>query len=221
MAGAFVSDPLEHLVRKVDLDGRPMEGVLVLEPLEHSVLDVSLDGGPMEGNLDLEPLEHSVSEEDQTGRPMEGDFGLEPLEHSILDVNLDSRPRQDELDSGPLEHSVPDHAPSRGAVLFEKLSVSDPLDHSGLIASDDVVPKSAPSEPLKHSVHEGPQSWGAYVYTVSKGALRVTTLSTSVGLSELVSFELSVDFSGLCFRTDCWAVLPPTSAGSVYGTVVG
>ena len=91
---------------------------------------------------------------------MEGDFGLEPLEHSVLDVNLDSRPRQDELDSGPLEHSVPDHAPSGGAVLFEKLTVSDPLEHSGLIASDDVVPKSAPSEPLEHSVPEGPQSWG-------------------------------------------------------------
>ena len=44
-AGAFVSEPLEHSVRKVDLDGRPMVGALVLEPLEHSVLDVSLDGG--------------------------------------------------------------------------------------------------------------------------------------------------------------------------------
>ena len=70
-AGAFVSEPLEHSVQRVDLDGRPMEGVLVLE---HSVLDVSLDGGPMEGNLDLEPLEHSVSEEDQTGRLMEGNL---------------------------------------------------------------------------------------------------------------------------------------------------
>ena len=48
-------------------------------------------------------------------------------------MNLDSRPRQDELDSVPLEHSVPDHAPSGGAVLFEKLTVSDPLEHSGLI----------------------------------------------------------------------------------------
>ena len=73
-AGAFVSEPLEHSVQRVDLDDRPTEGALVLEPLEHSVLDVSLDGGPMEGNLDLEPLEHSVSEEDQTGGPMEGEF---------------------------------------------------------------------------------------------------------------------------------------------------
>ena len=59
-AGAFSSEPLEHLVQTVDLDGRPMEEVVVLEPLEHSVMDVSLDGGPMAGNLDLDPLEHSV-----------------------------------------------------------------------------------------------------------------------------------------------------------------
>ena len=155
-AGAFVSEPLEHSVQRVDLDGRPMEGVLVLEPLEHSVLDVSLDGGPMEGNLDLEPLEHSVSEDDQTGGPMEGEFGLEPLENSVLHIHLDSRPRQDELNSGPLEHSVPDHAPSE----FEKLTVSDPLEHSDLLTSDDVVPKSVPSESLEHSVPVEPQSWG-------------------------------------------------------------
>ena len=61
-AGAFVSEPLEHSVLKVDLGGRPVEGVLVLEPLEHSVLDVSLDGGPTECDLVLKPLEHSVSE---------------------------------------------------------------------------------------------------------------------------------------------------------------
>ena len=158
--GAFVSEPLEHSVQRVDLDGRPTEGVLVLEPLEHSVLDISLDSGPMEGNLDLEPLEHSVSEEDQTGGPMEGEFGLEPLEHSVLDMHLDSRPRQDEFNSGSLEHSVPDHAQTGGAVLCEKLTVSDPLEHSGWLTSDDMVPKSVPSEPLEHSVPEGPQSWG-------------------------------------------------------------
>ena len=128
MAGTSVSEPLEHSALKIDLDGRPMEGVLVLEPLEHSVLDVSLDGGPMEGESDLEPLEHSV-----------------------LDVNLDSRLQQDELDSGPLEHSVPDHTLCGGAVLFGKVTVSDPLEHSGLITSDDVVLKSVP---------EGPQSRG-------------------------------------------------------------
>ena len=84
--GAFASEPLEHLVQRVDQDGRPTEGVVILEPLEHSVLDESLDGRPMAGKLDLEPLEHSVSEEDQTGGPMEGEFGPEPLEHSVLDI---------------------------------------------------------------------------------------------------------------------------------------
>ena len=58
MVGASVSEPLEHSVLKIDLDGGPMEGASVLDPLEHSVLDISLDGGPMEGESDLEPLEH-------------------------------------------------------------------------------------------------------------------------------------------------------------------
>ena len=114
----------------------------------------------MEGESHPEPLEHSVLEVDQTGRPMEGEFGLELLEHSVLDVNLNSRLRQDELDSGPLEHSVPDHAPSGGAVLFEKLTISDPLEHLGLITCDDVVPKSVPLELLEHLVPEAPQSRG-------------------------------------------------------------
>ena len=115
-AGAFGSEPLKHLVQRVDLDGRPTEGVVVLEPLEHSVLDVSLDSGPMAGKLDLEPLEHSVSEEDQTSGSMEGEFGPELLEHPVLDMYLDSQPRNDMWDSGPLEHSVPGRAPSGGAV---------------------------------------------------------------------------------------------------------
>ena len=37
--GAFVSEPLEHSVQRVDLDGIPTEGVVVLELLENSVLD--------------------------------------------------------------------------------------------------------------------------------------------------------------------------------------
>ena len=159
-AGAFVSEPLEHLVQRVDLDGRHTEGVVVLESLEHSVLDVSLDGKPMAGKLDLEPLEHSVSEEGQTGGPMEGEFGPEPLEHSVLDMYLDSQPRHDVLDSGPLEHSVPGHAPSGGAVLYERLTVSDPLEHSGMRTSGDSVPQPSPSDPLEHSVPIGPQPWG-------------------------------------------------------------
>ena len=80
-SGAFGSEPLEHMVQRVDLDGRPTEGVVVLEPLEHSVLDVSLDGRPMAGKLDLEPLEHSVSEEDQTGGSMEGEFTVVMCTH--------------------------------------------------------------------------------------------------------------------------------------------
>ena len=91
---------------------------------------------------------------------MEGAFGSEPLEHSVLEMHLDSRPSQDELDSGPLEHSVPERAPSGSAVLCERRTVSDPLEHSGLRTSGDSVPKSAPSEPLEHSVSVGPQSRG-------------------------------------------------------------
>ena len=133
--GTFVSESLEHSVQREDLDSRPTEGVVVLEPLEHSVPDVSLDGRPMAGRLDLEPLEHSVSQEDQTGEPMEGEFGPEPLEHSVRDVHLNSRPHKGELNSGPLEHSVPDRAPRGGAVLCERLTLSDPLEHSVSVGS--------------------------------------------------------------------------------------
>ena len=47
------------------------------------------------------------------------------------------------LDSGPLEHSVPGRAPVGGAVLYERLTVSDPLEHSGLRTSGDSVPAGA------------------------------------------------------------------------------
>ena len=130
MMGTFVSESLEHSVQREDLDGRPTEGVVVLEPLEHSVPDVYLDGGRMAGRLDLEPLEHPVSQKDQTGGHMEGELCPEPLEHSVRDVHLDSRPRQGELNSEPLEHSVPDRAPRRGAVLCDRLTMLDPLEHS-------------------------------------------------------------------------------------------
>ena len=89
---------------------------------------------------------------------MEGEFGPQPLEHSVLDMHLDSQPRQDVLDSGPLEHSVTVRAPDGGAVLYKNMTVSDPLEHSGLRTSDDSQPAS--SEPLEHSVPIGPQSWG-------------------------------------------------------------
>ena len=52
--------PLQHAVRSVTLDGRPMEGIPDLELLEHSVLGMALDSGLTEGVSKLEPLEHSV-----------------------------------------------------------------------------------------------------------------------------------------------------------------
>ena len=110
-------------------DGRPMEGLSVLEPLEHSVLEVALDGRPMKGISVLEPLEHSVLEVALDGRPMEGISVLEPLEHLVLDVALD-----------------------KGDSYFIKIDVSDPLGHSGLNMTDDVVPGLVPPEPLEHSV---------------------------------------------------------------------
>ena len=91
---------------------------------------------------------------------MEGEFDPEPLEHSVLDIHLDSHPRHDVLDSGPLEHSVTVCAPSEGAVLYTNMTVSDPLEHSGLRTSDDSVPQLASPELLEHSVPVEPQSWG-------------------------------------------------------------
>ena len=70
---------------------------------------------------------------------MEGEFGPEPLEHSVLDIHLDSQPRHDVLDSGWLEHSVTVRAPSGGAVLYQNMTVSDLLEHSGMRTSDDSV----------------------------------------------------------------------------------
>ena len=114
----------------------------------------------MEGNSGLEPLEHSVLDVNLDGRPMKDELNPEPLEHSVLDVNLDMRPMKGMLDLEPLEHSVPDRAPIGGANPFVRMSVSDPLEHSGLINSEDVVQKLVPLEPLEHSVPEGPQSRG-------------------------------------------------------------
>ena len=206
MAGASVSEPLEHSVLEKDLDGRPMEGVLLLEPIEHLVLDVSLDGGPIEGESDLEPLEPSALEEDKTGRPMEGDFGLEPLEHSVLDVNLDSRLRQDKLDSGPLGHSVPDHTSCGGAVLFDKLTLSDPLKHSGLITSDDVVPKSVPLEPLEHSVPEVPQSRGDGLVSEmdTPVQMRSVCLPRIASDTQRVDVPVWAECAGLSPELHCW-----------------
>ena len=42
----------------------------------------------------------------------------------------------------------------------ERQTVSDPLEHSGICASGDSLPKWAPSELAEHSASIGPQSWG-------------------------------------------------------------
>ena len=109
------SCPCIFLNLDVALDGGSMEGMPVLEPLKHSVLEMALDGGPMEGMSVLEPLEHSVLEMARNARPMAGISVLEPLEHSVPDVAL-----------------------VRGDCLLIKMTVSDPLEHSGLGVTDDV-----------------------------------------------------------------------------------
>ena len=93
----------------VTLDGGPMEGAPVLEPFEHSVLEKTLDGRPMEGMTVLEPIEHSVLEVARNGRPMAGISVLEQL-----------------------EHSVPEVTPVWGDCSLIRMTVSDPLEHSGL-----------------------------------------------------------------------------------------
>ena len=77
----------------------------VLEPLEHSVLDMALDSGLMEGMTVLEPLEHEARSDGPT------------VEMSVLE---------------PLEHSVPDVVPVWGDCSLLRMTVSDPLEHSGL-----------------------------------------------------------------------------------------
>ena len=92
----------------VTVDGGPMEGVPVLEPLEHSVLEIALDVELIEDLSVLEPLEHSVLEVARYGRPMTGISVLEPLEHSVPDVTL-----------------------VWGDCSLIRMTVSDPLEHSG------------------------------------------------------------------------------------------
>ena len=139
-------------------DGGPMEGAPVLEPLEHSVPEKTLDGRPMDGIAVLEPLEHSVLE-------IALDVGLimdlsvfEPFEHSVLEEALDVRPKRVRSGLGQLEYSVPDVAPFWGECLFIRMTVSDPLEHSGLGATDSTDLDGGHMEvmsdfhPLEHSV---------------------------------------------------------------------
>ena len=155
MEGAPVLEPIEHSVLEKPLDGGPMEGMAVLEPLEHSVLVTNLNDGPVEGApvlepiensvlekpLDgepmkkmsvLEPLEHSVLLTARNGGPMEGAPVLEPIEHSVLEKPLDGGPLVEMSVLGPLESSVPDVVPVWGDCLLFEMTVSDPLERSGL-----------------------------------------------------------------------------------------
>ena len=95
-------------------------------------LGITLDGGPMEGAPVLEPLEHSVLEMTLDGRPMEGMTVLELLEHSVLEIALDGELIEDLSVLEPLEHSVPEVTLAWGDCLLIRMTVSDPLEHSGL-----------------------------------------------------------------------------------------
>ena len=116
----------------VTLDGGPMEGAPVLEPLEHSVLEIPLDSIPMEGMSILEPLEHSVLERALDGELMKDWSVLEPIEHSVVMVAWTVRPMVGISVLEPIEHSVPEVTLVWGDCSLIEMTVSDPLEHSGL-----------------------------------------------------------------------------------------
>ena len=68
------------------------------------------------------------------------------------------------------------------------MSVSDPLEHSGLINSNDVVPKLVPLEPLEHSVPEVPQS---------RGDGLVSDMDTRVKLRSVCLSTVTLDTQGV------------------------
>ena len=118
----------------VTLDAGPVEGA----PLEHSVLEKTLDGGPMGGITVLEPLEHSVLEI-APGDGLRIDlFIFDPLKHSVLQEASDVQPMQVQSGLGPLEYSVPDVTPFWGDCLVIRMTVSDPLEQSGLGVTDSI-----------------------------------------------------------------------------------
>ena len=57
---------------------------------------------------------------------------LEPLEHSVLEVARNGRPMAGILVLEPLEHSVPEVTLVWGDCSLIRMTVSDPLEHSGL-----------------------------------------------------------------------------------------
>ena len=70
---------------------------------------MALDGELIEDLSVLEPFEHSLLEVARNGRPMAGISILEPLEHSVPEVSL-----------------------VWGDCSLIRMTVSDPLEHSGL-----------------------------------------------------------------------------------------
>ena len=80
---------LEHSVRQIILDGRPMEGITCQELLECTLKlrDTTLDGGLVEKISDWEPVAHPVPDTTLDGRPMEGTTNLE---HSVLVGDVES-----------------------------------------------------------------------------------------------------------------------------------
>ena len=96
-------------------------------------LGVTLDGGPMEGAPVLEPLEHSVLEMALDGELIENLSVLETLEHSVLEVTL-----------------------VWGDCSLIKMTVSDPLEHSGLGVTVHVDMDSLWMAPWDHGTHGTP-----------------------------------------------------------------
>ena len=80
----------------------------------------------------LELLEHSVLLMARTDGPMEGAPVLEPIEHSVLEKPLDGGPLVKTSILGLLQSWVPDVAPAWGDSSLFDMTVSDPLEHSGL-----------------------------------------------------------------------------------------
>ena len=60
------------------------------------------------------------------------------LEHSVPEVARDSRPMAGISVLEPFEHLIPDVALVWGDCSLVKMTVSDPLEHSGLGETDDV-----------------------------------------------------------------------------------
>ena len=119
------------------------------------------DGGPTEEISVLEPLEHSVLEVSlgdssigaprKDGGPTEEISVLEPLEHSVLEVSLGDSSIVEVTMSDPLEHSGVD----RTADVVSGLWLPELLEHSVLVVplevGDGSVADVTVLDPLEHS----------------------------------------------------------------------